>query len=359
MTDLSIDYFIYNRFYEYVMIIKFNLQVLSNNVKYSVIPRRFTVGQRLAQCMHPALPSGVHLKALETYDLIFKCIGTDRLIQELSIYSNGLFPLLSHAAINVKPSLLEIYETHFIPLGPRLKPALDGFLIAVLPGLEEGSNEYHERTDKLLVEVCKAVSQEFFYGSLWRCILNNPSVRFQAIMFITSHFNKKRSLEDQLYIMGTCLQTLINGICAALLDNNVLVQRVILDLLLCCFPMHNKQIVRQDMISITTAAITVLLRRDISLNRRFSNWLTAEDSNNQKSRNIAIRHAKAVGSDKSYFDTFAKDLVLEAFKICLTVSPILFYNIFQFISIFYICFICLKLYNNKYCNLQTNCAMIS
>ena len=303
-------------------------KVLSNNGKYCVIPRRFTVGQRLAQCMHPALPSGVHLKALETYDLIFKCIGTDRLIQELSIYSNGLFPLLSHAAINVKPSLLEIYETHFIPLGPRLKPALDGFLIAVLPGLEEGSNEYHERTDKLLVEVCKAVSEEFFYGSLWRCILNNPSVRLQAITFITSHFNKKRSLEDQLYIMGTCLQTLINGICAALLDSNVLVQRAILDLLLCCFPMHNKQILKEDMINIVTAAITVLLRRDVSLNRRFSSWLTAEDNSNTKSRNAALRLAKSVGSDKSYFETFAKDLVLEAFKICLIVSQLSFFHIF-------------------------------
>ncbi|XP_054164258.1 protein dopey-1-like isoform X2 [Oppia nitens] len=291
-------------------------KVLSNNVKYNVIPRRFTVGQRLAQCMHPALPSGVHLKALETYDFIFKCIGTDRLIQELSIYSNGLFPLLSHAAINVKPSLLEIYEKHFIPLGTRLTPALDGFLIAILPGLEE--NDCHERTDKLLVEVCNAVSQEFFYGSLWRCVLNNPSVRFHAIMFITSHFNKKRSLEDQLYIMGTCLQTMITGICAALLDtSNVLVQRAILDLLLSCFPMHNKQIARQDLISITTAAITVLLRRDVSLNRRFTQWLTAEDSSNPKSRREATKLAKAIGSDKSYFETFAKELVLDAFKICL------------------------------------------
>ena len=288
-----------------------------------MIPRRFTVGQRLAQCMHPALPSGVHLKALETYDLIFKCIGTDRLIQELSIYSNGLFPLLSHAAINVKPSLLEIYETHFIPLGPRLKPALDGFLIAVLPGMEEGS-EHHERTDKLLLQVCNAVSHEFYYGSLWRCILNNPSVRLQAITFITLHFNKKRTLEDQLYITGTCLQTLINGICAALLDSNVLVQRAILDLLLCCFPMHNKQILKQDMVNIVTAALTVLLRRDVSLNRRFTSWLTAEDSNNTKSRNAALRIAKGVGSDKSYFETFAKDLVLEAFKICLIVSDIIY-----------------------------------
>jgi hypothetical protein len=274
--------------------------------------------------MHPALPSGVHLKALETYDLIFRCIGTDRLIQELSIYSNGLFPLLSHAAINVKPSLLEIYETHFVPLGLRLKPALDGFLIAVLPGLEEGS-DHHDRTDKLLVRVCDGVTPEFFYGSIWRCILFNPSIRLPATSFVVLHFNKKRSLEDQLHIMGTCLQTLINGICAALLDSNVLVQRAILDLLLCCFPMHNCQIVRSDMTNITTAALTVLLRRDVSLNRRLCSWLFGlETSSGAKSKAIAMRYAKNSGSDRrtSYFDSFAKELVLEAFKICLIVSQV-------------------------------------
>lgn len=39
--------------------------------------------------MHPALPSGVHLKALETYDIIFRCMGTNRLAYELFIYSSG------------------------------------------------------------------------------------------------------------------------------------------------------------------------------------------------------------------------------------------------------------------------------
>ena len=49
--------------------------------------------------MHPALPSGVHLKALDTYDIIFKCMGTNRLAQELFLYSAGLFPLLGHVSI--------------------------------------------------------------------------------------------------------------------------------------------------------------------------------------------------------------------------------------------------------------------
>ena len=69
------------------------LQVLLSHMKYPVVPRRIIISKRLAQCMHPALPSGVHLKALETYDIIFKCMGTNRLSQELFIYSAGIYDI--------------------------------------------------------------------------------------------------------------------------------------------------------------------------------------------------------------------------------------------------------------------------
>ncbi len=65
-----------------------------------------------------------------------------RLAQELFLYSAGLFPLLGHAAMNVRPGLLTVYETHFVPLGERLRPALNGLLSGVLPGLEEGSDHF-------------------------------------------------------------------------------------------------------------------------------------------------------------------------------------------------------------------------
>lgn len=288
--------------------------------------------------MHPALPSGVHLKALETYDLIFRCIGTEKLVQELSIYSNGLFPLLSHAAINVKPTLLEVYETHFVPLGDKLRPALDGFLIAVLPGLEEGS-DYHGTTDNLLKKICDGTGKDFFYGSIWRCILYNPSVRLPAVSFVTSQFVKKKSLEDQLYIMGTNIETLVNGVCTALLDPNVLVQRAILDLLLCCFPMHNSQMVKEDMVKITTSAVTVLLRRDISLNRRLLSWLfgletsvglpvggmrdkksLSSSSLTSASHTSSGHSSRSKRKRESYFENYSKPFVLQAFICCLQVS---------------------------------------
>ena len=119
-------------------------KVISTYSTFHVIPRKLLVGKRLAQCLHPALPSGVHLKALETYKLIFKQIGKPRLTKDLFIYSAGLFPLLAAAAISVKPVLLDLYEQFYVPLGPHLIPGLPGFIMAVLPGIEEGS-DFNER----------------------------------------------------------------------------------------------------------------------------------------------------------------------------------------------------------------------
>jgi len=58
--------------------------------------------------------------------------------------------------MNVRPPLLTVYETHFVPLGKRLGPALSGFLSGVLPGLEEGSDHF-DRLEKDVVSI-KAVT---------------------------------------------------------------------------------------------------------------------------------------------------------------------------------------------------------
>lgn len=39
-----------------------------------MVPRKVTVSKRLAQCLNPSLPSGVHQKALEVYSYIFGLI---------------------------------------------------------------------------------------------------------------------------------------------------------------------------------------------------------------------------------------------------------------------------------------------
>uniref|UniRef100_A0ABM0M468 Protein dopey-1-like n=1 Tax=Saccoglossus kowalevskii TaxID=10224 RepID=A0ABM0M468_SACKO len=177
-------------------------KVLQANSKYPVIPKRLLIGKRLAQCTHPALPSGVHLKALETYDIIFNNIGSKRLAQDLFLYSAGIFPLLHNAAMSVRPVLLNLYEEHYMPLGEQLKPGLNGLLLGILPGLEEGS-EHYERTNSLLEQICAATDRMAFHTALWECILSSPMARLPAITFILSYVSKHVPIEGQLYFMGS------------------------------------------------------------------------------------------------------------------------------------------------------------
>jgi hypothetical protein len=65
---------------------------------------------------------------------------------------------------------------------------------------------------------------------------------------------------------------MINSICSCLIDRNSLVQRAILDFILACLPVNNKQITYDDKIKLISIVIHLVLRRDMSLNRRIYVW---------------------------------------------------------------------------------------
>uniref|UniRef100_H0XB58 DOP1 leucine zipper like protein A n=1 Tax=Otolemur garnettii TaxID=30611 RepID=H0XB58_OTOGA len=294
-------------------------KVLQNNAKYQVVPKKLTIGKRLAQCLHPALPGGVHRKALETYEIIFKIIGPKRLAKDLFLYSSGLFPLLANAAMSVKPTLLSLYEMYYLPLGKTLKPGLQGLLTGILPGLEEGS-EYYERTNTLLEKVAAAVDQSAFYSALWGSLLTSPAVRLPGITYVLAHLNRKLSMEDQLYIIGSDIELMVEAVSTAVQDSSVLVQRSTLDLILFCFPFHMKYLeqnekilraTRPDMIRILSAALHVVLRRDMSLNRRLYAWLLGFDNNGAITGPRSTRHSNPEEHATYYFTTFSKELLVQ------------------------------------------------
>ncbi|KAM4678716.1 protein DOP1A isoform 4-T6 [Amazona ochrocephala] len=286
-------------------------KVLQNNAKYQVVPKKLTIGKRLAQCLHPALPGGVHRKALETYEIIFKIIGPKRLAKDLFLYSSGLFPLLANAAMSVKPTLLSLYEIYYLPLGKTLKPGLQGLLTGILPGLEEGS-EYYERTNTLLEKVASAVDQSAFYSALWGSLLTSPAVRLPGITYVLSHLNRKLSMEDQLYIIGSDIELMVEAVSTSVQDTSVLVQRSTLDLILFCFPFHMSQATRPDMIRILSAALHVVLRRDMSLNRRLYAWLLGFDNNGALIGPRSTRHSNPEEHASYYFNTFSKEMLVQA-----------------------------------------------
>ncbi|XP_053793008.1 protein dopey-1 isoform X4 [Vidua chalybeata] len=229
-------------------------KVLQNNAKYQVVPKKLTIGKRLAQCLHPALPGGVHRKALETYEIIFKIIGPKRLAKDLFLY----------------------------------------------------------RTNTLLEKVASAVDQSAFYSALWGSLLTSPAVRLPGITYVLSHLNRKLSMEDQLYIIGSDIELMVEAVSTSVQDTSVLVQRSTLDLILFCFPFHMSQATRPDMIRILSAALHVVLRRDMSLNRRLYAWLLGFDNNGALVGPRSTRHSNPEEHATYYFNTFSKEMLVQA-----------------------------------------------
>ncbi|KAM8976987.1 protein DOP1B [Pelodytes ibericus] len=294
-------------------------KALQSNLKYCLLPRRLIITKRLAQCLHPALPSGVHLKALETYEIIFKIIGTKWLARDLFLYSSGLFPLLSHAAMSVRPVLLGLYETYFLPLQKSLLPSLQAFITGLLPGLEEGS-EIYERTDMLLQRLAAVEGQEVFYGALWGSVLVSSCIRLPASLFVVSHINRDLPAKAQSYMLGNDSQLAIKSLCVCVMDSNVLVQRNTLEILLFYFPFHTSlesgecpiDLLRSDLINILSAAIQTVLRRDMSLNRRLFAWLLGSDI---KGGIVAPQLKVSADDDEycsSFFAKYSKELLVKA-----------------------------------------------
>ncbi|XP_067849370.1 protein dopey-2 isoform X2 [Heptranchias perlo] len=294
-------------------------KALQSNLKYSLLPKRLIIGKRLAQCLHPALPSGVHLKALETYEVIFKIIGTKWLAKDLFFYSSGLFPLLGNAAMSVKPVLLGLYEKYYLPLHKSLNPSLQAFITGLLPGLEEGS-EIYERTDILLQKLILVVGQEVFYGALWGSVMVSPSIRLPASLFIVNHINRSVYRKEQKYMFGADPRLAVKGLCASVQDSNVLVQRNTLEILLYFFPLctcldPNNSVIpmtRADMVHVLSAALHTILRRDMSLNRRLYAWLLGTDI--KGGIMIADPDLSTIPEDhaSTYFDKHSRDLLVRA-----------------------------------------------
>lgn len=123
---------------------------------------------------------------------------------------------------------------------------------------------------------------------------------------------------------------MINGICCCLQDSNSLVQRSVLDLINICLPLNTLQITKGDKLQLIVVAIHVVLRRDMSLNRRIYTWLmgssqnatnnssnnksTTQNNNSDKANNEELKTRK---NNQDYFNTHSKKLLVTAIKMLL------------------------------------------
>ncbi|KAJ7897279.1 Dopey, N-terminal-domain-containing protein [Mycena olivaceomarginata] len=270
------------------------LKTFQSYMQFKEIPRKLVVAKRLSQCLNPALPTGVHQRALDVYSHILAVLGSEGLKRDLALWSSGLFPFFEYAATSVKPALLNLYDTHYLPLQSDLRPVMKSFILALLPGLEEETGEFFEKVLSLLDRLSGTVSPAFFFQNIWLVMLTSPSARGTAINLLTRRLPRLNAEEDITAIIGRDIGLMIRAFASALEDDNLLVRRGALDLLLQSLRVDSAAIRKaqsDDRTILMRAATSVVLRRDLSLNRRLYTWLLGPDENSEHQVAYLQEHA--------------------------------------------------------------------
>jgi hypothetical protein len=170
---------------DFIAFLKQLLKTLQAYLQFKEIPRKVIVAKRLSQCLNPALPTGVHQRALDVYTHILGVIGVDGLRRDLFLWTSGLFPFFEYSATAVKLTLINIYDAHFLPLKSSLRPVMKAFILALLPGLEEETSEFFEQVLNLLDGLSTTVSLSYFLENVWLIMLTVPSARGTALNLVS------------------------------------------------------------------------------------------------------------------------------------------------------------------------------
>lgn len=199
-----------------------------------------------------------------------------------------------------------------------LRPALKAIILALLPGLEEESSEDFERTLKIVNGfknvvrtggithdgVSESSGDEYFWQCFLLASITSNNRRLGALSYLTRHLPKLGGLVPKNAtvsgINGTISDDLMESqrnaamvtspepglllrcFAAGLADDQILIQRGFLDLLVTHLPLHARvlqtRVKSDDLVLLMTAASAVVSRRDMSLNRRLWTWLLGPES---------------------------------------------------------------------------------
>ncbi|KAF7593508.1 hypothetical protein BBP40_011419 [Aspergillus hancockii] len=257
-----------------------------------VVPHKVLVSKRLAQCLNPSLPSGVHQKALEVYTYIFNLIKSEGLSHDLPLYLPGIAPTLTFASLTVRPLFLSLVETYICGLEPwAIRPALKAIILALLPGLEEETSDDFDPTLRLINKFRDTASQ---MGVTDR----RPSKASSSNSNDMSHDMQMAAESVVRPEPGLLIRCFASG----LSDEQVLVQRTFLDLLVTHLPLSSpilqSRITEDDLRRLLIAAVGVMARRDMSLNRRLWAWLLGPDPTNDRA-SFEARNSISENTDTS------------------------------------------------------------
>lgn len=216
----------------------------------------------------------------------------------------------------MRPLFLSLVDNYLTDLEPwAIRPALKAIILALLPGLEEETSDDFETTLRIINKFRDVAGQmstrrpsidtdtsgEYFWQCLFLASITNPSRRLGVLAYLNRHLpklgmidhkvilseqNGHHKIPENLMVAANSVISpepglLIRCFATGLSDDQLLVQRNFLDLLVTHLPLHSpilqSHITEDDRETLVVAAAGVVTRRDMSLNRRLWAWFLGPD----------------------------------------------------------------------------------
>ena len=176
-----------------------------DKLNFGLITVKNTLSKRLAQCLNPECPGGVHEVVINIYFMIFQNILTKnegKLGDNLGIYSSGLFPFFTYASKPNKIKMLEkIIHLCFLKLEQNeLNLCLSGLLSSLIPGLDDNNEEITQKIYLTFDELKKKMKPGVFYGTYYSILLRNRLLRASGIKYLLERiikFENYKELSDE------------------------------------------------------------------------------------------------------------------------------------------------------------------
>ena len=148
----------------------------NQNLEFAKLSNRYILSKRLAQCLNPECPGGVHEVVLDIYNVILHNIiskNEAKLMDNLGLYACGLFPFFPNASLPNKEKYLEIIvKKNLLCIDHNeLILCLPGLLASIIPGLDDNNDKMTQLIYDTLDIIKLRIKDHTFYGIYWTLIL--------------------------------------------------------------------------------------------------------------------------------------------------------------------------------------------
>ena len=258
------------------------------NLEFFKLSNRYLLSKRLAQCLNPECPSGVHEVVLDIYNVILHNIiskNEAKLMDNLGLYLCGLFPFFANANLANKTKYLNIIvKNNLLCIDiNELNLCLPGLLASIIPGLDDNNEKITGMIYEALDSIKLRIKEHNFFGVYWTLILRNKHLRTSGMKYLVEKTNNyqdyikmKMKKEDIIFnYFPNINTTVVNALCGVIEDNDIPTVRMGMDFIISHFPLSkdNDLINDNSKITLIIYALKLLVRNEYSTTRRLNNWL--------------------------------------------------------------------------------------